>query len=761
VNNYARMSFNFGPTLLAWMEQKAPETYQAILEADRRSQKIFSGHGSALAQAHGHIILPLASPRDKRTQILWGIRDFEHRFGRAPEGLWLPETAVDLESLDFMAEAGIRFTVLAPRQAGEVRSAPQGEWEDVAGEGVDPGQPYRVSLPSGREIVVFFYEGALSRAIAFEGLLMDGEVLARRLLEAGAERKKRPGRLTHVATDGETYGHHHRHGEMALSYALKVIEETPEVHLTNYAEYLERHPPTREARIVENSSWSCAHGVERWRSDCGCSTGDHVEWRQAWRRPLREALDWLRDELAPEFETGAGALLRDTWGARDRYVDVLLDRSAENVQRFLASESLRTLTPAERTRTLKLLEIQRHAMLMYTSCGWFFDDLARIETLQVLRYAARAIHLHQVLFGDGLEGEFLTRLGGARSSVPGLGSGADLYRTRVAPDRVELAKVAAHHSVAALFLNSGDEAGSVHRVYCYSVTVEEAHPVSSGGLRLSTGRLEVTSAITQSSGRFSYGVLHMGDHLLVGGVRGFEGMEAYQKLTGDLMAEFEKGNTLEMIRILDREFRASTYSLSSLFRDEQERVIDRILEESLSGAEGVLESLFESRLPLMRFLAGLQIQQPRPFRAVGEFILDLRLERALTEPVPDLGRAEALFREAELTALRLDREALGYTAAGALERLLCRLEGDPSHPAHLPEVTRLVRFIRSLPFPVDLWDAQNTYVRILEGEYRRRVEGVEGGDADDVRWIGEFRAVGEALGIAVPDGALAGGQAPG
>ena len=755
VNNYARMSFNFGPTLLSWLERKAPETYEAILQADRQSRERFSGHGSALAQAYNHMILPLASSRDRRTQIAWGIHDFRHRFGRPPEGMWLPETAVDLESLDLMAEAGIRFTVLAPRQASAVRNSPDGVWEDVTGERVDPSQAYRVALPSGREMAVFFYDGALSRAIAFEELLSNGGVLARRLLDAGGDgaalgAAPGPG-LTHVATDGETYGHHHRHGEMALSYALKVLEENPDTRLTNYGEFLERHPPTREARIVEGSSWSCIHGVERWRSDCGCSTGDHVDWRQEWREPLREALDWLRDELEPHFEEEAGALLRDPWRARDRYVEVVLDRTPENVDRFLDQEGLRPLTPPERIRVLKLLEIQRHAMLMYTSCGWFFDDLARIETLQVLRYAARALHLHQVLAGTGLEAEFMDRLSRARSSVPGLGTGADLYRTRVAPDRVELAKVAAHHAVSSLFLDGTAVSGSRHRVYAYDVRVEEAQPANSGGIRLSMGRMEVSSTITRTFGRFTFGVLHMGDHLVVGGVRGFEGMEAYQDLIGRLRSRFEEGDALEMIRILDREFRAASYSLSSLFRDEQERVVDRILKDSLAGAEGVLHNLFESRLPLMRFLAGLQVPQPRPFRAVGEFILDLRLERALAAEPPEISRAEDLFREAELTGLRMDRERLGFEVAGALERTLRHLEQEPDNLRLLTSVRRLVAFIRSLPFALDLWDAQNTFFRILEGEFRRRVELVQGGDLEPLPWILEFGGVGRTLGIAVPE----------
>ncbi|MCL6482072.1 MAG: DUF3536 domain-containing protein, partial [Firmicutes bacterium] len=312
VNNYARISFNFGPTLLAWMEQHAQETYRAVLEADRESRERFGGHGSALAQAYNHLIMPLANSRDKRTQIRWGIHDFVHRFGRRPEGMWLPETAVDLETLELMAEQGIRFTILEPGQARRVRPIGGRTWRDVAGGRIDPTTAYRLRLKSGHSICLFFYDGPIARAVAFEGLLARGENFANRLVSAFNDSRSWA-QLVHIATDGETYGHHHLYGDMALAYALQYLEEHRLARLTNYGQYLELHPPTQEVEIFENTSWSCAHGVERWRSDCGCNTGGHPGWNQAWRAPLREALDWLRDTLAPRYEKHAGALLRDPW----------------------------------------------------------------------------------------------------------------------------------------------------------------------------------------------------------------------------------------------------------------------------------------------------------------------------------------------------------------------------------------------------------------------------------------------------------------
>jgi alpha-amylase/alpha-mannosidase (GH57 family) len=454
VNNYSRMSFDFGPTLLAWLQAEAPDVYAAVLAADRESRERFSGHGSALAQAYNHVILPLANRRDKQTQIVWGLRDFEHRFGRPAAGMWLPETAVDLESLDLLAAHGVRFTILEPHQARRVRPLPPPagrellppaaapapsaaerlpDWRSVAGGGIDTSRPYAVTLPSGRRLAVFFYDGPIARAVAFEGLLSSGDRFAGRLL-AGAPQDGGADPLIHVATDGETYGHHHRHGEMALSYALHQIESNGWATLTNYGEYLASHPPAEEVEIVENTSWSCVHGVDRWREDCGCRIGGQPGWTQAWRAPLRQALDELRDELGPLYEQAAGEVFEAPWQARDDSLALVLDPSPEGVDAFFACHARgAAATGARRARARRLLDMQRYAMLMYTSCGWFFDDLAGLEAVQVLRYAGRAAQLADELFGGHCERALLRRLAWARSNDPMAGNGRDLYAARVRP----------------------------------------------------------------------------------------------------------------------------------------------------------------------------------------------------------------------------------------------------------------------------------------------------------------------------------------
>ena len=430
VDNYAKISFNFGPTLLSWMEQHRPDVCQAIVEADRLSRQAHGGHGSAIAQVYNHMIMPLAGARDKATQVRWAIEDFRKRFQRDPEGMWLPETAVDLDTLEALAGAGIRFTILAPHQALRVKEIGRGEWQDVSGGRIDPSAAYLCYLPSGRSIQLFFYNGLIAADVAFGGLLHSGDLFARRLLEAFDGERGGP-QIVHIATDGETYGHHRRYGDMALAACLTSIESNGAARLTNYGEYLERHPPTHAVEIVENSSWSCAHGVERWRNDCGCHTGAHAGWSQGWRKPLRQAMDWLSDQAAALYEKEAALYLSDPWKARDDYVEVILERSANSQERFLKRHAAAGLDGGEKNKILQLLEMQRYAMLIYTSCGWFFDDIAGLEAAQVMRYAARTMELAREINGADLEAEYLRMLERAPGNLDG--SGAKVYELLVKP----------------------------------------------------------------------------------------------------------------------------------------------------------------------------------------------------------------------------------------------------------------------------------------------------------------------------------------
>lgn len=741
LNNYTRISFNFGPTLLSWMEKNEPDVYRAIIEADRESSRNFSGHGSALAQAYNHIIMPLANRRDKYTQVLWGIRDFEHRYGRRPEGMWLPETAVDLETLDIMAEQGIRFTILVPYQARRVRKIGSGTWHEIGPRGLDTTMPYQVRLPeSGRTINVFFYNMDISRAVAFEKLLSNGERFANRLL-GGFNSERQAAQLVNIATDGETYGHHHRHGDMALAYALHYIESNKLARITNYAEFLERHPPTLEVEINENTSWSCAHGVERWRNNCGCNTGLRPGWNQAWRAPLRNALNWLRNTLAPQYEEKARQYLKDPWAARNDYIGMILDRSPESLHRFLEKHAHREPGREEEITIWKLLEMQRHAMLMFTSCGWFFDEISGIETVQVLQYAGRVIQLAREVLQIDLEPRFLEMLAQAKSNLAEHKDGANIYGKFVKPAMVDLLKVGAHYAICSLFETYDEQS----RIYCYAVHREESRNSLAGAARLTVGRARVTSEITRESADLSYGVVNFGNHNVTAGVRVYQGEEAYQEMAREVTGAFDRAEFSEVIRLLDQFFEGATYTLKQLFRDKQRMVLDQILDTTLTQVAEDYRRIYERHAPLMRFLKDLNIPQPKALYTAAEFVLNTSLRRAFAEETLDLEQVRALLEEAEMSKIPLDGAGLAYTLQQTLEKMAERLRdqpGDYSLLAHLDEVIGLVR---TLPFEVDLWKVQNIYYGLLQTVYPEtsKKAGQEDGEAQS--WMERFNALGDKL----------------
>jgi hypothetical protein len=534
---------------------------------------------------------------------------------------------------------------------------------------------------------------------------------------------------------------------MALAYALHYLETNGLARLTNYAEFLERNPPALEVEIVENSSWSCAHGVERWRSDCGCTDGPHARLGQAWRAPLRSALDWLRDETAWRFEAAGRRLLGDPWRARDQAVALVLDRSPEALEGFLARNAAAALGEAERVAVRKLLELARHTQLMYTSCGWFFDDLSRIETRQILQYAGRAVELAEDLFGEPFEPGFLARLEQATSGLPGEGNGRRIYEKYVRPSRVSLERVGAHYAVSSLFENYGART----RIFCYTIDREDDRRVSAGKARLLLGRARIASEVTGESRRVEFGVLHLGDHDLTGGTREFQGEVAWEELAGSIRHAFERGDLTEVVRMLDRSFGPAAYSLRLLFRDEQRKVLRRILESKLVQAEEIHRRLSEEHAPILRYLADLGVSAPREFLVSTGFVLNRTLRRELEEDEPDLDRIGALVAQARMTRARLDGEGLTYAFQRAIDRSSARVLERPEDTARLRRLGAFVSLSRELPLPagVDLGKAQNACYRLLEVAAPNRLAAVAHGDADARDWNERFRALADELGVRV------------
>ena len=739
VNNYSRISFNVGPTLLSWMADSAPDTYQAILDADRESQQRFSGHGSAIAQVYNHMIMPLANRRDKQTQVVWGIRDFQYRFGRDPQGMWLAETAVDIETLEVLAANGIKFTVLAPYQAKAERRVSTAKFKNVEGGKIDPTRPYICNLPSGRSINLFFYDGPISRAVAFEGLLSNGERFANRLI-GGFSDNRRWKQLMHIATDGETYGHHHNKGEMALSYALHYIETNKLAQLTNCGEYLTINPPTHEVEIVENTAWSCSHGVGRWNTDCGCNSGGKPGWNQSWRAPLRKALDDLRDSLIEPYQTRASEFLLDPWLARDEYVRIVLDRSDASLDKFLTAHARRGLSKEEIVTVLSLLEMQRHAMLMYTSCGWFFDELSGLETVQVIMYAGRMLQLAQLLFADHHEQTFRQLLQSAKSNLPEFGDGAQVFDRFVKPAQVGLIDVAAHYAIASMFQLTGD--GDLARAY--ELLPIDDNRFESGRARLALGATRVRSRITRDQQEVFYGVLHFGDHNVMAGVRAYPGDSEFRAIEGEISEPFQAADIASVVRLLDKHFAGASYTLKSLFRDERQKVVSKLLSSTMAEAEAAYRRIYEHHAPLIGFLSGMGAPLPKMLHLTAEFVLNTSLRKEFMADEIDFDRVRTLLDTAAREKIQWDTAWLSY----ALTRRYARMADDLALKPRgdlLRRFNQAVDLVRSLPFEVDLAHVQNVYYQLLQHVYPVAAEGTE----DAKQWITDFIALGQKLGFSV------------
>jgi alpha-amylase/alpha-mannosidase (GH57 family) len=751
VNNYSRMSFNFGPTLLSWMEQYEPETYQAILQADRDSRDEFSGHGSALAQVYGHLIMPLASRRDKITQVKWGVADFEYRFGRKPEGIWLAETAVDTETLEILAQFGIKFTLLAPRQAKAVRKIGTTAWQDVSGDQVDPRMPYRCQLPSGRSIAVYFYDGNISQDIAFKGLLKSGRDFADRL--NWAFRDDNAPQLVNVATDGESYGHHHRHGDMALAYCMHHIETHGLARITNYGEFLALFPPTHEAQIFENSSWSCVHGVERWRNDCGCNTGGEPGWRQHWRKPLREALDWLRAELDRLYEGYMPRFVKDPWALRDAYIKVVLDRSADNVQGFLREHGSRNQAREDQVLLLKLLEMQRHAMQMYTSCGWFFNEVSGIETVQILQYASRAIQLAEEVAttkangaagSAGLEAAFIGRLGQVPSNRAEFTHAATLYAQMVRPARMDLVRAGAHYAIASLF----EERPANIPLYSYLFRHEVYDRLEAGVQKLVIGESRVESALTGEEREVSYAVLYLGQHTIIANARENMPAKQFEEMHLGIRNAFLASDVAEVIRLMDVHSQSHRYSLQHLFKDAQRKVIEQLMGETMRDIETSFRQVYEHHYHMMNLMNRSDAPLPGVFRSTVEFVLNADVRNVFEAELADIEELKRLAAEAKRWKVTLDSQALGRVIAGRVETLFREWDAKPS-VSQLSYMVRLLGLLKQLGLRFDLWKVQNEYYFMGNRYYGEIRDRAERGEAMARQWVHYFAELGTLLEVKV------------
>lgn len=733
LNNYSKISFNFGPTLLSWMQIYARETYDAILEADQESMNFFNGHGSAIAQVYNHMIMPLASRKDKETQVIWGLRDFESRFKRKPEGMWLAETAVDYETLEILAENQIRFTILAPRQAKAVRKAGAENWTEVNDKSIETRKAYKVLLPSGKDIIVFFYNGDISQSIAFNGLLNDGKRFSESLLNSFDAGDESP-QLVHVATDGETYGHHHKHGDMALAFCIDRIEKDKQAHLTNYSHYLSLFPVTDEAQIIENSSWSCVHGVERWRSDCGCNSGAHPGWNQKWRKGLREALDWLRDTIGDIFEEEGSKLFVDPWKARNDYIAVILNRSDAVIERFLKEN---VLPGVNINKVLRIMEMQRHAMLMYTSCGWFFDEVSGIETTQVMQYACRVIQLANQTGEVDLEMEFIKRLEAAVSNVSSQENAGQVYRRYVIPSRTNLQRVGMHFAVSSLF---EDEPESL-TIFNYSTTNEFIVKKEAGEQKLALGITKVKSIVTQTEKKFAFAVVCIGVHNIIGNISLDMDPEKFASMQIRMVTAFNEGRLGDVIGLMQTYFGPDKYTIWQLFQDEKRKILDQIAQQSLQELEESLRRTYNRDYPLVNALAHNGIPIPNAYRTTFEYILNADLIDCFQAEKINIKELERISGELERWNLKIeDVGKVARMAGESIFREVTRISNERENVRRIQRLNRLFPLLNKFSIEPNLHKSQNLYFQISSENSNGK---------PDKDWLENFNSLGDNLGVKV------------
>ncbi len=752
VNNYEYMSFNFGPTLLSWLEEFAPLTYERIIKADIESISKHNGHGNALAQVYNHIIMPLANYHDKETQVKWGIRDFEYRFGRKPEGMWLAETAVDDETLKVLIDNGIKFTILSPYQALKMKKSSAKEWEDVSWGNIDPARSYKYTLKSDptKSIDLFFYDGAISRSVAFDELLTDGNKFIKRLKEGVSEDRDYP-QLINIATDGESYGHHTKFGDMALSYVLKIKAESEGFKITNYAEYLENYRSDYNVDIKQESSWSCFHGVGRWKEDCGCSTGGHPGWNQKWREHLRNALDYLRDKFAEVFEKeGPKYFNKDVWEVRNNYIEVILDRSYSKIKAFQKDNFKPDLTEEEKVKGMDLLEIQRQSLLMFTSCGWFFSEISGIETVQIMKYAARALQLVAGFSSENYEEKFLSILSRAKSNIEEFGTGKDIYEKFVKPSVVTSKQIACLWAVSSLYQDFEDE----EDVYCYNVKRNDYKRVSKGNSNFVIGNIEIRSRVTLERSNLVFALMQYAGGDFHCAIKEFSNNNEYQDLKNSLIRTFMISPMTEIIRALDEKFGKEYFTLKDIFIEERKKILQILLKDTLTKFADTYREMYDLGKGSIYHMQNLGLEIPNEFKISAGYALSKRFNDLLENSdgfVEDniIQQVVDINYEARKMNIEIDKSPTNKNFSKRiivnLKRLTKSFEVQQANA-----IMELFDIIEKLDLQIDIAEAQNIYYNRIY----HRIGDILGKDSaktteKELRFIHTLLAIGEHLNINV------------
>ena len=752
VNNYQYMSFNFGPTLLSWMEEFAPLTYERIIKADIDSISEHSGHGNALAQVYNHMIMPLANAHDKETQVKWGIRDFEYRFGRKPEGIWLAETAVDDATLKVLVDNGIKFTILSPYQALKIRKTGDKEWQDVSWGNIDPARSYKYTLKgdSKKSIALFFYDGAISKSVAFDELLKDGNRFIKRLKEGVSETRNYP-QLVNIATDGESYGHHTKFGDMALSYVLKIKAEDEGFKITNYAEYLDKYESDYEVDIKQASSWSCFHGVGRWKEDCGCSTGGHPGWNQKWREPLRNALDYLRDELAKVFEAEGPKYFNDNpWAIRNKYIDVILDRNYVTIRKFQKENFKPDLTEEQKVKGMELLEIQRQAMLMYTSCGWFFSEISGIETVQIMKYAARAMQLVARFTNEDFETHFKDILSQAKSNIAEFGTGKDIYERFVKPSVVTAKQIACLWAISSMYQDFEDE----EDVYCYTVKRHSYQKVQKGSSNFLVGHIEISSKVTLQKADLMFALMQYAGGDFHCAIKEFSNDAEFNELQATLIKTFALNPITEIIRTLDEKFGKEYFTLKDIFIEERKKILQILLKDQLEKFGNTYKEMYDQGKGSIYHMQNLGLEIPKEFKISAEYALSHRYNDLLAGSdgfveAPIVQQIKDINFEAKRMNITIDKTPSNKNFAKRIITNLNRLTKS-FEIQQADTIIELFEIVEKLDLQIDISEAQNIYYNKIYHRIGDIIENNEKEPRDkDIKFVKLLLNIGSKLNINV------------
>ena len=784
INNYSKISFNFGPTLLSWIKMHDRKTFTSIINADITGRSVFSGHGNAIAQIYNHVIMPLASRQDKIIEVAWAVSDFEANFGRKPEGIWLSETAVDTDTLEILADFGIKFTILSPNQAKQIRkiskSPESASWFDVSDGSINTRMPYICKLPNDSSISIFFYDDSLSNKVSFGDLLKDGETFAKNITGLPENKQELP-EIISIASDGETYGHHHHFGEMALSYCLNYIESKKLAKITVFGEYLEKYPPLYEVRIIENSSWSCDHGICRWKQDCGCSTGSeqHPDWKQKWRTPLRESIDWLARMNSSIYIDEAQKYLKPGIGNSDKavssFISIMDNRTSKSAEKFFSIFLKNPLEKTEGIIFLKLLEAYRQCLFMQSSDGWFFDDISRVEAIQILQHACRAMEILKDVTGRDLEPQFLKILKKAKSNLPEYGDGESVYWLYVKKASSDFIKISACLALEIL-VSDKKEIPGVYNIYNFEASEITYDRIQMHEYTFITGSAAVISKLTlelknvifaayryknknilNSTNMAAFGktvadddineILSIGEQLR----KLLESADKQNNADDFLDCDSASGGLSAIKDYLAKRFSGKLFTISDFLKDEQVDTVEKMIAVYNSSIYPQMANIlneykealndFKENKVLNYFMDGI-------FPNVYEFFVEYKLYNIIKKPglsKKDIFEMDWISEKIDILNL-INTGSLGIILEKKLNETIESFSMETENMELLKNLADFFNIIAKLNIPINMWRSQNMIFEIKENIYPLKV--IEARTSNKSKaWLSYFEKVLDHLNV--------------